>query len=1398
LSLRIPALAIAVVAMALFLAIPVTPAVSQATFYVNSTGDGHDANPGDGVCNDGTVVPPPNVNATLQCTLRAAIEEANALTGFDTIAFDIPGEGVHTISPASRLPEINGNVTIDGYTEPGAFEGLEIADSVLAIEVNGLDAGVEASAFMIHGDLVTVRGLIINGWGFNAPLRETSPVQSGRTSPEWPAISIVGDSNTVDGNYIGTNATGTGPGWNGGDGVRILTESRFNKISDNLISANGGNGIAFVNAENTTISRNLIGTDISGTVDLGNQLSGIFIQGDPLVGSEYNDVGGGDGSGNTISGNDRMGVEMTGRSLKGNRIVANYIGTDSSGSLPLGNALGGVSISDAQEWYEANYVGDNVISANGGPGIHFKSTSANAVLGNYIGIDASGSEALGNLGGGVLFEESPGNSLGVYGTFNVISGNVGAGVEIRSQGDLWGFGSNLIGTDPNATKAIGNDIGVKLVNTQEVRVGGNNVISGNHVGVVIEGQSSSGNVVAGSHIGTDWWGRSAIPNGFGVSISGGSSHRIGGWTDADRNVISGNSSSGIVVSGETGYNSIIGNLIGTTADGQSALGNGWTGISVNAGSSRTYIGGSGDGERNVISGNGWAGVSVEGSENFVQGNYIGTDADGESAIPNHTGVHVGGYTNAVGGFGTGEGNVISGNGLWGISMWSGQYNLIAGNHVGTNAAGTGAVPNGEGVSITGGSDSIIGGMQPEGRNVISGNRGHGVHVSGPGWATDIFNNYIGTSPSGGAALGNGGAGIRIADSELTRVGSPDAGNVISGNVGSGIEIEDTAADGAARSTLVHNNRIGTNAAGNAALGNGSDGVALINTQEVTLGGRGPDEGNVISGNRRAGVLISGLNSIYNTVEGNYIGTDASGSQDVGNGEAGVRLADSYYNQIGTEEAGNVISGNDGPGVEIVDTPADGQAAQNYILGNLIGTNSEGTAAIGNRDGVVIDAWANLIGGEQPGDRNVISGNTLTGVRIEGPNAPLNRVTGNYIGTNVAGTAPLGNSVGVLINGATENSIGGGSDQPNVISGNSLAGVQLIGGANRNLIKANFIGTDHSGQNALGNGAGILLSDAHSNEIGGWFDAGANVIAYNAGDGVRNEGNNALFNEVRADSIHSNGAKGIGNVNGGNFELPPPMIDSAGPLAGTACAYCAVEVHSDQGDEGRINHGYTFADAAGNWTFAQPVSGPSLTATATDTSGNTSEFSLPFLLCIDTDADFRCNDADRDDDGDRVADGAEGPCGADPLNVAVRPERTDGQFAGVSDDGDTEVDEPLPPAAAGYDCDGDGFTGATESHVTTSDQDPCGGTGWPSDLVHGGKQPNAFDIQDLASFMAPVRRFGTSPGHPNYNARWDLASGNGIGAAIDVRDLAATITGAGGYPAMFNEQRAFGHTCPWAP
>ena len=181
---------------------------------------------------------------------------------------------------------------------------------------------------------------------------------------------------------------------------------------------------------------------------------------------------------------------------------------------------------------------------------------------------------------------------------------------------------------------------------------------------------------------------------------------------------------------------------------------------------------------------------------------------------------------------------------------------------------------------------------------------------------------------------------------------------------------------------------------------------------------------------------------------------------------------------------------------------------------MIGTDHTGTTAIPNGvDGVEInDAFNNTIGGTAGASSNVISGNTGDGVEITSSGATGNVVAGDYIGTSLNGLAALANATGVTISsGASDNTIGGTtSGAPDVISGNSAEGVRIqTTTSSGNVVEGDFIGTDMTGDAALGNVNGIVLF-ASANTIGGTVAGAGNIIAGNDGTGYIFNGSQILI------------------------------------------------------------------------------------------------------------------------------------------------------------------------------------------------------------------------------------------------------------------------------------------------
>jgi CSLREA domain-containing protein len=309
----------------------------------------------------------------------------------------------------------------------------------------------------------------------------------------------------------------------------------------------------------------------------------------------------------------------------------------------------------------------------------------------------------------------------------------------------------------------------------------------------------------------------------------------------------------------------------------------------------------------------------------------------------------------------------------------------------------------------------------------------------------------------------------------------------------------------------------------------------------------------------AGVLIDGSGATGNRIQGNFIGTDASGTQDLPSGD-GVSIQDAPNNTVGGTKVGarNLISANNGDGVVIAGTGAE----FNKVMGNYIGTKANGTKPLGNSNGVVIEsAPNNTVGGTEAGARNVISGNG-GGVWIENSGAEGNKVQGNYIGTTTSGTKDLGNHNAVFITDASNNTVGGTDADDgtvdgvvkarNIISGNFNDGVAIGsfgggGAAEGNKVMGNYIGTDASGTQDLGNSrSGVLIfMPINTIAIVNTTTVTANTIAFNGQDGVQVTAGieNNTGNRILSNSIHSNAGLGIDLLGPGETSVSDVKTDN---------------------------------------------------------------------------------------------------------------------------------------------------------------------------------------------------------------------------------------------------------------
>jgi hypothetical protein len=565
----------------------------------------------------------------------------NTYAGMNSSYPNLFSGGVATITAASALPDITQPVVIDAQTQPGFV-------STPKFELNGNNVAGALKGFrLIAGSTgSTIEGFIINRWTGHG-------------------IEVNGSNDhVIAGNWLGLGATGLVASPNAQNGIRLINSTGVliggtSVQSRNVISGNSQQGIFGDNLDNSVISGNYVGTDANGTGDVNGTTANTLLTGVFLTNGSSNNVIGGTtpGSGNVMSGNNHFGFEVLFGS-QNNLVQGNYIGTDATGLVALGNVNGGAAFWNAGT---GNVFGGgiaaarNVIAGNLFNGVLVGNATTGAIIqGNYIGLGADGIIALGNGSAGVKVEGGSTNTL--------------------------------IGTDANGT----NDVAERNVicsNTYGISLsdaGTNNTrIAGNYIGLAADGTTTRGNSSSGVHI-----------------ASGSTTTTLGGATSVSRNIIASNASFGVYIGGASTGNSVLNNYIGTTASGNAARPN-LDGIWID-GCANNTLGLPGAG--NLISGNTYHGVVLDlagSTGNTVQANLVGTDGTGSLNLANGGhGVQIsGGSNNAVGGTMAGMGNTIAFNDGDGISISAGTGNSLLGNSIHSNTdlgidlANNGVSPN---------------------------------------------------------------------------------------------------------------------------------------------------------------------------------------------------------------------------------------------------------------------------------------------------------------------------------------------------------------------------------------------------------------------------------------------------------------------------------------------------------------------------------------------------------------------------------------------------------------------------------------------------------------------------------------------------------------------------------
>ena len=559
-----------------------------------------------------------------------------------------------------------------------------------------------------------------------------------------------------------------------------------------------------------------------------------------------------------------------------------------------------------------------------------------------------------------------------------------------------------------------------------------------------------------------------------------------------------------------------------------------------------------------------------------------------------------------------------------------------------------------GIRIYNGNNNIIGGSEAHQRNVFDTDdlsTAIGVWIEGNGVGNQIINNYFGTI--NGTSPIDMRYGILVQASGQTIkdnliVGAGTAGillwsddNIVEGNI-IGLDKFKTSALPNHEGILIEwgdNNTIGPD---NWVMGNTSHGIRLHNASTTHIfsnevgdwstssgprnGGNGihvhggenneigVQGGNDISKNNGAGVYI--WYSDNNTIQGNFI---AQNVQD------GVYIEEGEKNQVGGggSDQGNLIFDSGGDGVHIKGKLSFG----NRVSGNWIGYAATQALAGNQEHGVFLEngPYASTIGGTDPGEGNWINGFNYSqgsggrhGIFLTGSDTQDNTIVGNVISMPPSQTWEGSVGLhGIAVYDGSHNNFIGTLSMGNTILNAGWSGVAIVN-SNDNLIMQNKIGTDGADKNwgnsyfgvDIYNGAGNVLSlneIAYSGEHNGVDDAEA---------GVRVRGASALSDTITGNSIHDNDGPGIVLADGGNMELGAPTISTAscaGPVSGTACAGCTVEIFSDDEEEGRVYETSVIADGSGTFTWSGNPNGPNVTATSTHPAAHTSPFSLPFNI-----------------------------------------------------------------------------------------------------------------------------------------------------------------------------------------
>jgi CSLREA domain-containing protein len=1065
-----------------------------------------------------------NTNDAGAGSLRQAILDANANPGPDNISFNISGAGLHTIKPATPLPPITDTVNLDGYTQPGAAVNTIVGGSnaILLIELDGSAAGTPANGLELSSVSSTVSGLVINRFGGHGILLNG------------------GTDNIIKGCYIGTNDTGTAALGNAAHGIAIVDTSA-NTVGGtavheaNLISGNGGDGVhieesaAGLDADSNNVYGNSIGLS-SGGGALANAGNGVYILGDS------NRVGGQNlGEGNQIANSGSDGVEVASgvaNSIRGNSIFANAgLGIELRDAQPDGTVTpndpgdGDIGPNSLQNF-------PSITSATG-------SSTSTVVTGTLSGEPGAGGIRIDIYSSPTCDPSGNGEGQTYLGFANVTLDGAGDGT------------FNATFTKPTA--------------------------AGHVVTATATGESPSTSEFSPCQVVT----ATTFNWGGGVDTNW---HNGANWSTGTVPT-----AADIVVIPSAGVNN---EPIISTADAAAASLTVQTGRTLTITADRTL-------NAATTTVNGGGGLKIPAGQTGTLRGALTLD-----------GALTGGDSASVFRF---DGSTLTNNGTIAVA-------LLRFGGASQTLAGTGTVSSDltrvlAGASVTLGGNHTLGALTVDNGGTFS--QGASFDLTTGKLIVSVGGTFqnLGTgdltlagdvSNDGTINLNGSGAACGDPDTILLRSSDAAAQRAWTGSGTFSLSDVDVSNQAGTASITV---RSGTNS-GN----NGANWTFTVCPAGTTLAVNTNDDGddgacNAAHCSLREAILTS--NSTPGQFETITFQIGAGGAQTISPTSALPTITDPV-NIDGTTQPG--FSG--APLVELNGAGAGGATAGlnlngggstvrgltinrfsghgirlaalggNTITGNFIGTDAAGTSALANAGhGLFIDASSNnTIGGNTAAERNIISGNSGQGVRIDGANASGNRVRGNFIGTDVSGTVALPNaSSGIVINGANGNMIGG------VVGGNRIAfnggdGVSILSG-NNNRILSNSIHTNGTTAQHLGIDLG---PDGSTPNDAGDADVGANnlqnfpVLIHAASNGAATTVNGVLnSNAASAYRVEFFSSSTCDASGGGEGEQLLGSFDVTTNASG---------------------------DATFNVTLPNLALGQLVTATATDALGNTSEFS----------------------------------------------------------------------------------------------------------------------------------------------------------------------------------------------